>query len=70
MLHSLSGFDRFMVTFRSVIKRAHCNKCLNVSTTMNIERVTQLPLAENPTLEHFEVDYYLTDNTEMVHPNT
>ena len=30
----------------------------------------QLPLAENPTFEQFEVDYYLTDNTVTVHPNT
>ena len=30
----------------------------------------ELPLAENPTFDHFEVDCYLTDNTATVRQNT
>ena len=32
--------------------------------------VEQNKASPNPTFEHFEVDYYLTDNTATVHPNT
>ena len=39
MLHSSSVFERFMVSFNSVINKAHCNTFLTVSTTMKIQQV-------------------------------
>ena len=39
MLHSPSVFVRFMVSFRSVINKAHCNTFFNVSTTMKIQQL-------------------------------
>ena len=36
------------------------------------DRELPVPFTDNPTFEHFEVDYYMyfSDNTVAVHPNT
>ena len=54
-------------------KQTKATKSQTEASQQRVERLEVLSKTKqdrNRTFEHFEVDYYLTDNTATVHPNT
>ena len=54
-------------------KQTKATKSQTEASQQRVERLEVLSKTKqdrNPTFEHFGVDFYLTDNTATVHPNT